>query len=196
MCYHKRMIGSIKGIAVYTGNKSVIVDVHGVGYKISVSGDTAASVHQGKEISLWTHMHVREDALDLYGFLTRDELEFFELLIHVSGIGPKGALTILAVASIDILVKAIRSGDTAYLTKISGIGKKTAEKIIIELRDKIDKTSHEAPGESLQGEIDALEALKSLGYRDHEAREALKKVQVDKDINTKIREALKILGNR
>jgi Holliday junction DNA helicase RuvA len=136
---------------------------------------------------------VREDALDLYGFLDREELEFFEMLINVSGIGPKGALSILGITSIETLRKAISIGDTSYLTKISGIGRKTAEKIVIELRDKIGT---ELEGSSLQVELDALEALKSLGYSAIEAREALKKVNSDTDTNTKIREALKILGGK
>jgi Holliday junction DNA helicase RuvA len=134
---------------------------------------------------------VREDAFDLYGFLEPTELEFFEMLISVSGIGPKGALAILGIASIETLRKAIGTGDTSYLTKISGIGRKTAEKIVIELRDKMGE---EKGGTSLQGELDALEALKSLGYSQNEARDALKKVSPDTDTNTKIREALKILG--
>src|SRR3989344_777756 len=107
---------------------------------------------------LWIHTHVREDLFDLYGFLDRQELEFFEMLINISGIGPKGALLILGVASIETLKKAISTGDTNYLTKISGIGKKTAEKIVIELRDKVGE---EKSGGALQGEIAALEALKS-----------------------------------
>src|SRR3989338_4242391 len=119
------------------------------------------------------------------------ELEFFEMLINVSGIGPKGALTILGVASIETLRKAIGTGDISYLTKISGIGKKTAEKIVIELRDKVGK---EKEGSSLQGELDAMEALKSLGYSQNEVRETLKKVPSDLDTNKKIREALKVLG--
>jgi len=136
---------------------------------------------------------VREDILDLYGFLNREELEFFEMLINVSGIGPKGALAILGVASIDTLKKAISTGDIPYLTKISGIGKKTAEKMIIELRDKmgVNKT-----GTSLQEELDALEALKSLGYSQNEAREVLKKVSPEMNTNEKIREALKILSGK
>ena len=140
---------------------------------------------------------MREDILDLYGFLERQELEFFEMLINVSGIGPKGALSILGIASIDTLKRAIGTGDTSYLTKISGIGKKTAEKIVIELRDKIAyKMKDEKGGVSLQGELDALEALKSLGYSQNQAREALKKVPTELDTNKKIREALKILGGK
>jgi Holliday junction DNA helicase RuvA len=136
---------------------------------------------------------VREDALDLYGFLNREELEFFEMLINVSGIGPRSALAILGIASIETLRKAIGTGDTSYLTKISGIGRKTAEKIVIELRDKMGK---ELGGGSLQVELDALEALKSLGYSQNEARETLKKVSPNTNTNTKIKEALKILGGK
>jgi Holliday junction DNA helicase RuvA len=115
------------------------------------------------------------------------------MLINVSGIGPKGALAILGIASIETLAKAIATGDISYLTKISGIGKKTAEKIIIELRDKMSEDKSDI---SLKEELDALEALKSLGYSQNEAREALKKVSADSDTNTKIREALKILSNK
>ncbi|MCX6751842.1 MAG: Holliday junction branch migration protein RuvA [Candidatus Nomurabacteria bacterium] len=195
------MIGSIKGKIILKTDKFLIVETGGVGYKISVSPDTLSrldalrlrSGQKNTEVFFWIHTHVREDILDLYGFLDRQELEFFEMLINVSGIGPKGALSILGIASIETLRKAISTGDTAYLTKVSGIGRKTAEKIIIELRDKMGE---EKTGTSLQGELDALEALKSLGYSQSEAREALKKVLPNTDTNTKIREALKILSNK
>ena len=188
------MIGSIKGKIVLKTEKFLILETNGVGYKINVSPDTVSKAKKvGDEMMLWIHTHVREDILDLYGFLDHSELEFFEMLISVSGIGPKGALTILGVASIDTLRKAISTSDISYLTKISGIGKKTAEKIVIELRDKMGE---EKKGSSLQGELDAMEALKSLGYSQNEVREALKKVSPNTDTNTKIREALKILGNK
>ena len=195
------MIGSIKGKIVLKTDKFLIVETAGVGYKISVSPDTLSkSKKVSGEISFWIHTHVREDAIDLYGFLDRQELEFFEMLINISGIGPKGALSILGIASLETLRKAISTGDTAYLTKISGIGRKTAEKIVLELRDKIaNMTGGDKTGSSLQGELDALEALKSLGYSQNEARDALKKVSADldtSDVNGKIREALKILGGR
>src|SRR3990167_11292585 len=186
------MIGSIKGKIIFKKEKFIILDVSGVGYKINVSTDTLSKTQkQDKEVFFFIHTHVREDALDLYGFLDYSELEFFEMLISVSGIGPKGALTILGVTSIETLRKAIGTGDISYLTKISGIGKKTAEKIVIELRDKIGE---EKEGSSLQGELDAMEALKSLGYSQSEVREALKKIAPDLDTNKKIREALKVLG--
>ena len=166
----------------------------GVGYKVNVSPDVLSKPHKtGGEIFLFIHTHVREDALDLYGFLNLEDLNFFEMLLNVSGIGPRSALAILGIASIETLRRAIGTGDTSYLTKISGIGRKTAEKIVIELRDKIGE---EKGGTSLQGELDALEALKSLGYSQNEAREALKKVTQETNTNTKIREALKILGGK
>ena len=186
------MIGSIKGKINFKTEKYIIVDTVGVGYKINISPDTLSKAKKlSDQISLWIHTHVREDAIDLYGFSDHQELEFFEMLINVSGIGPKGALTILGVASIEALRKALGTGDISYLTKISGIGKKTAEKIVIELRDKVGK---EKEGSSLQGELDAMEALKSLGYSQSEVREALKKIAPDLDTNKKIREALKVLG--
>ncbi|KKU44853.1 MAG: Holliday junction ATP-dependent DNA helicase RuvA [Microgenomates group bacterium GW2011_GWC2_46_7] len=191
------MIGSVKGKIVLKTEKFLILETNGVGYKINVSPDTVSKAKKvGDEMMLWIHTHVREDILDLYGFLDHSELEFFEMLISVSGIGPKGALTILGVASIDTLRKAISTSDISYLTKISGIGKKTAEKIVIELRDKMAEGISEKKGSSLRDELDAMEALKSLGYSQNEIREALKKVLPNTDTNTKIREALKTLGNK
>lgn len=188
------MIGSLRGKIILKTEKYLIVETGGIGYKINVSPDTLSKTKKlNDDIFLWIHTHVREDAFDLYGFLNQEELEFFEMLINVSGIGPKGALSILGITSIETLRKAISIGDTSYLTKISGIGRKTAEKIVIELRDKVGK---ELEGNSLQVELDALEALKSLGYSAVEAREALKKVSPDTNTNTKIREALKILSGK
>ncbi|MBU0612221.1 Holliday junction branch migration protein RuvA [Patescibacteria group bacterium] len=188
------MIGSIKGKIILKTDKFLVVETGGVGYKINVSPDTLSrSLKTNDDIFLWTHTHVREDALDLFGFLEMEELRFFEMLISVSGIGPRSALTVLSIASIETLRKAISSNDIAYLTKISGIGRKTAEKIVIELRDKIGKDDKDV---SLRDELDALEALKSLGYSQIDAREALKKITPDGDTNAKIREALKILGGK
>ena len=195
------MIGSIKGKIALKSEKFLILETGGVGYKVCVSPDTLSKAKKsppagGDEVMLWVHTHVREDALDLYGFLEYPELEFFEMLISVSGIGPKGALTILGVTTIETLQRAISTGDISYLTKISGIGKKTAEKIVIELRDKVGKKAGGKEESSLRDELDALEALRSLGYSQNEAREALKKCPPGMDTNAKIREALKVLGRR
>ncbi len=192
------MIGSLRGKIILKTEKFILVETGGVGYKVNVSPDLLSkSKKVGEEIMLFIHTHVREDSLDLFGFLSLEELELFEMLINVSGIGPRSALAILSIATIPTLRRAISTGDTSYLTKISGIGKKTAEKIVIELRDKMGAGAEgERNGMSLQGELDALEALKSLGYSQNDAREALKKTFGSSDINTKIREALKILGGK
>ena len=190
------MIGSIRGKITVKTEKFILVETGGVGYKVYVSPDTIAKATNAKntdDVFLFIHTHVREDAMDLYGFLEQGELEFFEMLLNVSGIGPRSAVGILGIATIDTLRRAISTGDTSYLTKISGIGKKTAEKIIIELRDKMGEVGESG---SLQEELDALEALKSLGYSQNEAREALKKVSIDTNTNAKIKEALKILGGK
>ncbi len=189
------MIGSIRGkVSLKTDKYLIIETASGVGYKVSVSPDVLVKTNKPEqEVYFFIYTHVREDILDLYGFLERQELEFFEMLISVSGIGPKGALSILGTTTIETLKTAIRTGDTGYLTKISGIGRKTAEKIVIELRDKLGK---ETEGTTLREEMDALEALKALGYSQNEARDALKEVSPDLDTNKKIREALKILGGK
>ena len=187
------MIGSIKGNIILKTEKYLIVEANGVGYKIYVSPEALSKTKKiGEEIALWTHLAVREDALDLYGFIDRIEQDFFEMLLSVSGIGPRSALGILGVATIDTLRRAISTSDISYLTKISGIGRKTAEKIVIELRDKV---TVEKSDTSLQGELDALEALKALGYSQNEARDALKETTAT-TTNAKIKEALKILGSK
>lgn len=182
-----------EGEVIFLSEKFLILKKKGLGYKIFVSSEFLSSIQVGSTISLWIYTAVKENAIEFYGFLNYEELEFFEMLIGVSGIGPKGALIILSVASIETLKKAIRSNELSYLTKISGIGRKTAEKIILELRDKLGKEEKDS---SFGTELDALEALKSLGYSPTEAREALKKVNGDTDINTKVKEALKILSNK
>lgn len=193
ICYDLGMIGSLRGKVVLRTEKFIILETGGVGYKVNVSPDTLLKTSKDSEEALFfIHTHVREDSLELYGFTSREELGFFEMLLGVSGVGPKSALAILGITTVETLKKAVGSGDTAYLTKVSGIGKKTAEKIVIELRDKMDGEL----GESLQGSVDVIEALKSLGYSQMEARDALKKVPGDLNTNQKIREALKILGGK
>lgn len=190
------MIAKIEGIIVHVSDKFLIVDVSGVGYKLYITTETLSSSVLGDHMSFWVHTAVRENSIDLYGFRTINEMSFFELLLDVSGIGPRSALSILAVAPIDTLKRAIATGDTSYLNKVSGIGKKTAEKIIIELRDKLKdyKDDENTPG-TLRDESDIIEALKSLGYSQNEARDALKKVSsATTGMNARIKEALQILG--
>ncbi len=148
-----------------------------------------------KETTVWTFLAVRENALDLYGFLQKADLELFEMLITVSGIGPKTALSVLTAVLPETVRIAISSGDSSYLTKVAGVGKKIAEKIIIELRGKFEGL--DGSHLQLQKDSDATEALKALGYSQSEAREALKKVSADIDnAGEKVKQALKILGSR
>ena len=192
------MIGYLKGTIIHQDLKSVVLLVSNIGYKIYTNTASLSSpersINKDKAIAtteFWTYLAVRENALDLYGFKTKEELRFFELLLTVSGIGPKSALGILNIASLQNLRHAIATGDTAHLTKVSGIGKKNAEKIVLELRDKLEHLGSDSS--SLSDDIDALEALKSLGYGEKEAREALKKVEDTKDVGEKVKKALKIL---
>ncbi|MFA7192269.1 MAG: Holliday junction branch migration protein RuvA [Candidatus Paceibacterota bacterium] len=192
------MIAHLTGTILYTTDKYTIIDVNGVGYKVFLSTTNIASCNAGENKKFWIYTAVRETTLDLYGFESINEMNFFELLLDVSGIGPKGALGILSIASIDSLQRAIATGDTGYLTKVSGIGRKTAEKIVIELRDKL-KAHAGVDGTSggLREESDMIEALKSLGYSQNEARDALKQIPSSiTDMNGKIKEALKILNNK
>ncbi|HBD24749.1 MAG: Holliday junction DNA helicase RuvA [Candidatus Zambryskibacteria bacterium RIFOXYD1_FULL_40_13] len=194
------MIGHLKGQIIYQDLKSIILDVSGVGYKIHTNTASLSSLERSEgnksdkaqaTTEYWTYLAVRENALDLYGFKTREELSFFELLLTVSGIGPKSALGILSVASLQNLRHAVVTGDTAHLVKVSGVGKKNAEKIVLELRDKLEHVGGDES--SLSDDIDALEALKSLGYGEREAREALKKVSEEKNTGEKIKKAMKLL---
>ncbi len=190
------MIYRLTGTLSLLDDRSILVDVSGVGYRLFVSTDIIARLmHKGGEtISLWTYMAVRENSMELFGFLEKETLEFFELLISIPGIGPRSGLSIIGIVSPDTLKRAIQSGDTSYLTKVSGIGKKTAEKIVLELRDKLGAQERETG--DLRSEAEALEALKAIGYSAQEAREALKQVPAEiEGTNARIKEALKVLGS-
>jgi len=192
------MISLLRGIIAETDNRLVVLDVNGVGYKVFVTDDTLHALKKGQEMTFWTYLAVREDALDLYGFLSKKEKEFFQLLISVSSIGPKTALNILSLVSADTLAGAIRTGSTAHLVKVSGIGRKTAEKIVLELKDKmgaVEAAADSTLAAEMSSDMDAIEALKALGYDPDEAREALKKVPKDiSDTGAKVKAALKMLA--
>ncbi len=189
------MIAHIQGKILEKNNKFLIIEANSVGYLIFTSTHTLSSSPSiGEMFSLWTYLAVRENALDLYGFQTIDEKNFFELLISVSGIGPKNALSILSIAPMETLKKAIATGDMSYMTKVSGIGKKTAEKIVVELRDKLASLGHNDESGALKGEADVILALMSLGYTQNESRNATKEIDHSLSTNEKIKQALKILG--
>ncbi len=191
------MISHLTGKILMRGDKFVVLDVNGIGYKVFVLPDTLKEARKNPDgFSLWTHTHVRENALELYGFMEYAEVEFFEMLIQISGIGPKSALGVLAVAPLDTIKRAVSIGDTSYLTKVSGIGRKIAEKIVLELKEKMGGMDLGEGGDAmLKEESDVLEALQALGYSLREAREALKQIPKEiKGANARIKEALKMLG--
>src|SRR5665213_3382390 len=158
------MIGYLEGtIRAVRENHCILVVQNGVGYKVFATKETLTRTSVDSKVAFWTHLAVREGILDLYGFPAEEELASFELLLTVSGIGPKSALGILDIASSETLRSAIASGNAAYLTNVSGIGKKTAEKIVLELKDKILAGTGAGPAMP-KGDMEALEAMRALGY--------------------------------
>jgi Holliday junction DNA helicase RuvA len=191
------MIAHLSGTMMFASDRFIVVDVNGIGYKVRIALGALRTIrgNTGSRVELWTHLVVREDALDLYGFQHESELEFFEMLIGVSGIGPKSALGILNIAAVDHLKQAIAQGDVAALTKVSGIGTKSAQKIILELKDKLGGHEGQRKGGALQEEHDAIEGLAALGYSTREARDALHLVPATIiGPAARIKEALKKLG--
>lgn len=189
------MIANIKGKIKYIRSGAVIVDVQGIGYKVFTTpytlGKIAGSV---EDVEFYIYTHVREESLALYGFLNLEELEIFELLISISGIGPKAGLGILTVASPKTIRTAILNEDATILTKVSGVGKKTAERVILELQNKVAALT-ENEKEGAISDSDAIEALMGMGYSVTEARDALKSVPKDiTDVGQRIKHALKNLG--
>jgi Holliday junction DNA helicase RuvA len=157
------VIAHLRGKLIEKEPARLIVDVNGVGYDVFVPLNTfSAMPERGAEVSLDIHTHVREDVIGLYGFSSRQERKVFERLIGISGIGPRLAVTILSGGTVEDLVNAIRKGDLGRLTSIPGVGKKTAERIVVELRDKLQDFSEAAPKPEV--ERDVLSALENLGY--------------------------------
>lgn len=190
------MISRLKGILETKAEKYVIMDIGGVGFKVFVSAATLENLPAaGQSAALHTHLNVREEALDLYGFLTQEELKFFELLLTISGVGPKVALGVLSIASVKTLVSAVAKGEVEFLTKVSGIGTKIAQKIILELKDKIVKLGFEAGEAATLEDYEVIDALIGLGYTPNQARRAVRDLPKNiKGVEKRIKEALKTLG--
>jgi holliday junction DNA helicase RuvA len=174
------MIAHLRGTLLAKHPNQAIVETHGVGYDVVISVPTFSELPgAGAEVALHIHTHVREDALSLYGFLRLAEKKLFEKLLTVSGIGPKLAITILSGMPVDEMVGAIRSGDVARLTRIPGIGKKTAERMVLELRDKLPAPAGAAEVSAAQAspvEEDVISALVNLGYQRATAEKALRSI--------------------
>ena len=183
------MIAFVRGTAVVMTENSVIVEAGGIGYEIYMTGTELSQIHMGEEVKIHTYFNVREDAMQLYGFRSKDDLQMFKLLLGVNGVGPKAAVGVLAGITADELRFAILSDDVKTLSKAPGIGKKTAQKLILELKDKMKledafelKLAHEQEkavaglGEISDGRQEAVEALVALGYSSTDALRAVRKV--------------------
>ncbi len=178
------MIGHLRGKLLEKKPNSALLEVGGVGYAVIIPVSTFSQLGQpGEEVALHTHTHVREDALALFGFLTRSEKSIFEKLISVSGIGPRLAITVLSGLPADELIAAISSGDTARLTRIPGVGRKTGERMVLELREKIvsltdgAKAPEPAPGTPGSIEQDVISAIMNLGCTRDAAEKAVRKAR-------------------
>ncbi len=185
------MIKKIKGKIDEIEKKYIILDVAGIGYEIFL-GPEILTFSLGAEKSFYTHLAIRENSWQIYGFSTIQELLVFELLLGISGVGPKAARGILDITTPESLKRAVVTGNSDELTKVSGIGKKNADKIILELRNKIEKLNIKDSGNI---DIEVYETLGELGFERSKIREALEDVKSEK-IDEKIKEALKILSKK
>lgn len=194
------MYSYIKGTLEEIGEGMIVVDNHGIGYQIQTTANIVDYLPSiGEEIKIYTYLHVKEDVMSLFGFLTRDDLKVFQLLLGVNGIGPKGALAILSVMSTDDLRFAVIGGDSKAIAKAPGVGTKTAQRVILELKDKLnledvleDKTENTASvpqSEAKTVKNEAIQALVALGYSSSEALSAVSKVEISED--TDVEEVLK-----
>ena len=191
------MIGSIRGRLLEKNPPQILVETNGVGYEIDVPMSTLYNLPDiGAEVFLYTHYVVREDAELLFGFSTKAERSLFRPLIRISGIGPKIALSILSGISASILAQAVSQAEPGLLTRIPGVGKKTAERIVLELKGKIDTVVGSADSQTPTSgaKADIISALVSLGYSEREALQAVKGLAADVTVNDGIREALKALS--
>ena len=189
------MIGRLSGLLLDKNPAQLIVDCNGVGYEVSVPMSTFYNLPAtGERVTLLTHMVVREDAQLLYGFGTSQERELFRQLIKISGIGARTALGILSGMSVNDLAQAVTLQEVGRLTRIPGIGKKTAERLLLELKGKLGAELGTAPGTEGESRNDVLSALLALGYSEKEALLAIKQVPAGSSVSDGIRQALKALS--
>jgi holliday junction DNA helicase RuvA len=185
------MIGSIRGIVLEVMPPVVLVEVQGIGYRVTVSFATLGGLRKGEEAFLYTHDVVREDARELYGFPGMEDLQLFERMLAVSGVGPKVALAVLSSGSATAVKRAIMNGDLSLLTSVPGVGTKIAQKIILELKGQLVE-----PDVASSEDREVIEALVSLGYSMAQAKEALKGIAPEiTDVSERVREALRRMSS-
>ncbi len=189
------MIGSLHGVVSFISGSSLLIDVHGVGYKVYVPTKLINNLHIGQEITVYTYLHVREDVLDLFGFSRVEELRLFELLIGVNGVGPKTALGIFSIGTKEQIIAAIQKADVKFFTAVPRLGTKNAQKIIIELKNKLGSLGElDLSGNGAEDD-EVMMALKTFGFSQKEAQEALNAIgSTELDSKKKIKLALKYLG--
>lgn len=187
------MIAHVAGKVVEKFAGALIVDVHGVGYEVQVALGDYEAIHLDTDVKLYTYHHVSENAENLYGFSSLAAKKLFELLITVQGVGPKAALAILSLGPAEQVRNAIANGDATYVTKASGVGKKSADRVIVDLKEKVGlPTRYDAPVQTeLNVADEALEALMALGYTLADAMKALETVDTSLPTAVRVREALK-----
>ena len=195
------MIGYLRGNVAMLNSDCCILDVNGVGYRVHTPTTTRETLKIGEPTELFIHTAVREDAILLYGFLTKRDYDAFNLLISVSGIGAKGALGILSAVTVDHLFGAISQKNITALIKLPGVGKKSAERLILELKDKVESTTdYEPVAETMPKHdgitSDTLEALLALGYQRGEAQRVIDKVKDCQSTEEAVRRALKLLSGK
>ena len=190
------MIAHVFGKVAEKFNGSLVVDVHGVGYEVSVATNDFDAVILGQEVKFYTYHHVREQSEELFGFSSLAAKKLFEMLITVQGVGPKAALAILSLGDAEQVRNAIANADSGFVQKATGVGKKTAERVVVDLSDKVGLPTHYGRTETpLQTELntsdEALEALMALGYTLADATKALENVDVNLPTSQRVTEALK-----
>ena len=179
------MINYLQGKVIFKKDKFVIIDINGLGYKVFLSQKNLSQIKEGEQSKIFSFLYVRENALDLYGFFSWPELELFELINDISGVGPKAALEISSLGPLEKFKKAIESGDSDVFQGIAGIGPKKAKKILLEISGKIKEIKI--------SDDPALAALLNLGFNKEKAREVLNKIDRNKSLEERIKEALSII---
>lgn len=189
------MIARLSGKVIERESKALVVDVNGVGYRVAVLGLLWEKVRKGSAVTLRIHHHITSDGESLYGFANKEDLSFFELLLTVPSVGPRTAVSILEVAPPRVLAQAVTEEDTALLTKVSGVGRKTAERILVELKEKIMAPAVAGVSGNVQQE--AMEALVSIGFTTAQARAAVQKLPRDvKSVEEAVKQVLQTQGAR
>lgn len=191
------MIRFITGNIQFVEDDAVVVNNQGIGYAVHVPARVMEALQPGGEVSFYTYQHVREDSVDLFGFQDRADLALFRQLISVSGVGPRLALSVLSAASADDVKRAIIHGDVTFLTSIPGVGKKTAERVVLDLKEVVGILPDQAVGTAVVREqMNTIDALLSLGYSRSEAFNALQHVNADDGVEEQVRQALRQLSGK